>query len=79
MTSDEIGKYACFVRTPVDEVIIEASIYDDSFPWWWLIVLLTIIALLLLLICCCFICCIRRRSRSKGRYGVKDIEDGKAR
>ncbi len=60
--------------------------YDDfiyivslSFPdlWLWLLILLIIVLALVLLCICCLICAMRRRSRRKGRYGVKDVADGK--
>ena len=77
MTESDIGVYECAVRTPVDEVKISATIYSDETSWWWLIILLIIICLILICLCCCLVCLVRRRARERGRYGVKDIEDGK--
>ena len=77
ITESDIGTYECAVRTPVDEVTISATIYSNEPSWWWLIILLIIICIILILLCCCLICLVRRRARERGRYGVKDIEDGK--
>ncbi len=60
MSADEIGEYACSVRTPVDEVVIEASVFDPEDSWRWIMILvIALIIVLVLLLCCCCICCIR--------------------
>jgi len=44
---------------------------------WILILIIIIVCILILLILIICIVCVRKRARRKGRYGVKDVTDGK--
>ncbi len=72
-----VGEYACSVRTPVDHVVLRATIYDPhSYSLLWLLLVAVLVVSFLCLLCVLFWLA-RRRARSKGRYGVKDVADGK--
>ena len=67
----------CQIQTGIDEVILEAALYSEADQSWILILIIIIICVLILLILVLCIVCVRRRAKSKGRYGVKDVADGK--
>ena len=56
ITEEDIGTYACSVRTPVDEVVITASIYNAADrSLLWLIIVIVLLILLIVLVCCCLV------------------------
>ena len=75
----DVATYECLVETDVDKFRVSASLYDESIKLLFLWILIAILIILVIVMCCCALCCVRAKSKSKGRYGVKDIEDGKAR
>ena len=78
MTEADVGDYECAIITPADKQVLVASVYDpNAATWWWLIILIALILVALLLLCGCCVYCVRKRSYQSGRYGVKDIEDGR--
>ena len=75
-TEDDLGTYKCQITTGIDEVILEAMLYVESHDWLYIliIIIICVFALLILISCIAFV---RKRSKRKGRYGVKDVADGK--
>ena len=76
-TEQDIGIYKCFVNTPIDEVVFEASLYKQKDIEWLHILIIIIICILIVLITIMCIVCVRKRSRRKGKYGVEDVGNGK--
>ena len=76
-TVDDIGTYMCQFSTAIDEFSMEAMLYSEKDWNWLLILIIIIICVLILILCILCIVCVRKRSRRKGRYGVKDVADGK--
>lgn len=77
VASEDLGDYKCLVKTPIDEIVLLASLYTSE-SWLWVIILMVIIVcVLLLIILTLCILWIRRRAKRQGRYGVKDMENGK--
>lgn len=76
-TLTDLGTYRCKITTPVDNVILEAVLYSEADQSWIMIAIIIVICVLILLILILCIICVRKRSRRKGRYGVKDVADGK--
>lgn len=77
VTEEDVGTYTCQVRTGIDEVVLEAMLYTENDWYWLMILIIVIICVLLVIILVLCIICVRKRSRRKGRYGVKDVTDGK--
>lgn len=77
-TIDDLGTYRCQVITGVEPpFVLEAGLYSEADQGWIYIVIIAIICFLILLLLIMCIVCVRKRSRRKGRYGVKDVADGK--
>jgi hypothetical protein len=76
-TVDEVGDYTCLIETGIDKVVVLASLMSPTDQQWIYILIIIIICVLILLILIMCIVCVRKRSRRKGRYGVKDVSDGK--
>ena len=78
MSEADVGDYECTILTPADRQVLVTSVYDPNATQWWIIILLiALILVALLLLCGCCVYCVRKRSYQSGRYGVKDIEDGR--
>ena len=71
------GTYRCQVNSGIDEVKLEAVFYNENDQNWLMILIIIIICILLLVLLTLCIICVRKRARRKGRYGVKDVADGK--
>ena len=76
-TEADLGNYKCQIRTGIDEVVLIARLSMRPNEEWILILIIIIICVLILLILIMCIICVRKRARRKGRYGVKDVSDGK--
>lgn len=77
-TMDDVGTYRCQITTGVEPpFVLEAGLYSEADQGWIYIVIIAIICFLILLLLIMCIVCVRKRSRRKGRYGVKDVADGK--
>ena len=76
-TEADLGNYKCQIRTGIDEVVLIARLSMRPNEEWILILIIIIICVLILLILTMCIICVRKRARRKGRYGVKDVSDGK--
>ena len=78
MTESDVGDYECEIITPADRQVLATSIYDPNATQWWIIILLIALVLVaLLLLCGCCVYCFRKHMHQSGRYGVKDIEEGR--
>ena len=78
-TEQDIGTYKCFVHTPIDKHILTAYLSHQKDLKWLHYLIIIIICILIVLITIMCIVCVRKRSRRKGKYGVKDVADGKSR
>lgn len=78
-TQGDLGMYECQVKTPVDEKIFRVNFHGKSETTMLHIMIIVIICILIILITILCIVCVRKRSRRKGRYGVKDVQEGKSR
>lgn len=78
-TQEDLGLYECQVKTPVDKVIFQVNFHGKSETTMLHIMIIVIICILIILITILCIVCVRKRSRRKGRYGVKDVQEGKNR
>ena len=76
-TQEDLGTYRCRVNSGVDTVVLDAVLYHETDQNWLLILIIIIICILLLVLLTLCIICVRKRARRKGRYGVKDVADGK--
>ena len=76
---EDLGTYRCEIDTGIDEVKLEAVLYSEDTHNWILILVIIIICILILTLLIMCIVCVRKRARRKGRYGVKDVADGKHR
>ena len=74
---EDLGTYRCQIMTAIDDFTMEAVLYSESDWNWLLILIIIIICVLILILCILCIVCVRKRARRKGRYGVKDVADGK--
>ena len=78
-TEQDIGTYKCYVHTPIDEHILTAYLsHQRDFEWLHILIIIIICILIVLITIMCIVC-VRKRSRRKGKYGVKDVADGKSR
>ena len=79
MSEADVGQYECTINTPADSLVLVTSVYDPNASQWWLIILIIALILVALLILCgCCLYCFRKHMHQSGRYGVKDIEEGRA-
>jgi len=76
-SEEDLGTYRCQVNSGIDEVKLEAVFYNENDQNWLMILIIIIICILLLVLLSLCIICVRKRARRKGRYGVKDVADGK--
>merc|ERR1712029_1183808 len=76
-SEEDLGTYRCQVNSGIDEVKLEAVFYNENDQNWLMILIIIIICIFLLVLLTLCIICVRKRARRKGRYGVKDVADGK--
>ena len=72
---DDIGMYRCAATTSLEPVMHSQTsqiFIKSEFPYWIIILILLILLVLIVVFYCVWR--IRRRSKGKGYYGVKDIE-----
>ena len=78
MSAADLGEYECTILTPADRQVLVTSVYDPNATQWWIMILLiALIIVAALLLCDCCVYCFRKHMHQSGRYGVKDIEEGR--